>query len=105
MKILEIHVFTAHRVVTDSKDYPNHTRYSPHSWNVTMGESDEPVYDFKELEAKFQRAIALGSAKMFVVQWTDAAGRLKERTVFADDRLSALRLVQRSTARIVSPNK
>ena len=45
-----------------------------------------------------------GSAKMYVIQWTDAWGRIKERTVWAESRLAALRQVYRSTARIISPN-
>lgn len=58
MKILTVEEFTAHRVVTDSEDYPNHTRYSAQSWSQEMGESDEVVHDCDELEAEFQRAIS-----------------------------------------------
>jgi hypothetical protein len=41
-------------VETDNADFPRHTRYGPNSWTVTMGESEEPVYDCAELEAAFQ---------------------------------------------------
>jgi hypothetical protein len=58
MKIIEVRQITAHVVETDSKDFPTHTRYGQNSWTVTMGESDEQVYDCAELEAAFQAFIA-----------------------------------------------
>jgi len=40
---------------TDDDELFNYTRYSADNWFVTMGESDEPVYDSKELEELFQK--------------------------------------------------
>lgn len=62
MKIKEVRQITAHVVETESKDYPTHTRYGPNSWTVTMGESDEQVYECAELEAAFQAFIASNAA-------------------------------------------
>lgn len=58
MKITEVKQITAHIVETDSKDFPTHTRYGPNSWTVSMGESDEQVYECAELESAFQAFIA-----------------------------------------------
>lgn len=61
MKIKEVRQITAHIVEIDRNDCPMHTRYGPNSWTVSMGESEEQVYDFEcaELEAAFQSFIAL----------------------------------------------
>lgn len=58
MKIEEITKAEIHFVTTDEEDYYEYTRYSATNWTVRMGESDEPVYDCKELESMFQRALA-----------------------------------------------
>lgn len=58
MKIKEVREITAHVVETDDKDFPRHTRYGPDSWTVSMGESEEQVYECAELEAAFQAFIA-----------------------------------------------
>ncbi|MCP5006680.1 MAG: hypothetical protein GY941_22465 [Planctomycetes bacterium] len=40
---------------TDDDELFNYTRYSADNWFVTMGESDEHVYDSEELEELFQK--------------------------------------------------
>lgn len=55
MRIVSIKPIKAHRVTTDEPDYHEYTRYAPDSWTVTMGESDESVYDCAELEKEFQK--------------------------------------------------
>lgn len=57
MKIEKVESMTVHFVKTDEKDYREYKRYSPESWTVAMGESDEQVYDCAELEAAFQAFI------------------------------------------------
>ena len=42
---------------TDDDELFSYTRYGADCWYVNMGESDEPVYDCKEIEAKFQEYI------------------------------------------------
>jgi hypothetical protein len=54
MKITKAHEIKGHHVETDEYDFNQYTRYGPYSWFVTMGESDEPVYDCVEIEALFQ---------------------------------------------------
>lgn len=54
MKIKKVRKITAHVVETDDDDCPRHTRYGPDSWTVSMGESEERVYECAELEAAFQ---------------------------------------------------
>jgi len=58
MKIEDIIETTIHFVTTDADEWNEYTRYSADSWTVRMGESDEPEYDCKELEAMFQSALA-----------------------------------------------
>lgn len=43
-----------YQVITD-EEYNQYTRYSDNCWTVTIGESDEPVYDCEELEMEFQK--------------------------------------------------
>lgn len=62
MKIKKVRQITAHRVETDNRDFPDHTRYGPNSWTVSMGESEEQVYEFPELEAAFQAFVAMDQA-------------------------------------------
>lgn len=57
MRITEAHKIKGHHVETDETDYNQYTRYGPDCWFVTMGESDEPVYDCEEIEALFQAYI------------------------------------------------
>ena len=65
MKIEEITKAEIHFVTTDEEDYSEYTRYSATNWTVRRGESDEPVYDCKELESMFQ--IAMGNDNMSLV--------------------------------------
>ncbi len=55
MQIRGITEITAHLIMTDNPDYPYYTRYSPDNWKVTMGESEETVFDCQELEEAFQK--------------------------------------------------
>lgn len=54
MKILETRPIAGHRVETDEPEYNQYIRYGADCWFVQMGESDEPVYDCKELERAYQ---------------------------------------------------
>ncbi len=54
MIIKEVVKSTVFLVTTDEDVYNEYTRYSATNWTVRMGESDEPVYDCKELEDLFQ---------------------------------------------------
>ena len=57
MKILNVTPISGFIVETDEDEQFNYTRYGADSWYVKMGESDEPVYDCKEIEARFQEYI------------------------------------------------
>lgn len=55
MQIKNVEEATVFFVQTD-EPYPNqYTRYDPYNWTVSIGESDEPVYDCQELEDLFQQ--------------------------------------------------
>lgn len=56
--IVSVTPINAHIVVTDKEDCPSYTRYGPDSWTVSMGESEEQVYECAELESEFQKFIA-----------------------------------------------
>ncbi len=45
---------TIHYVATNEEELNSYTRHSATNWTVTMGESEEQVYDCEELEALFQ---------------------------------------------------
>jgi len=38
-----------------TKDNNSYTRHSPNNWTISMGESDEQVYDCTDLEQEFQK--------------------------------------------------
>lgn len=59
--IIKVSKITAHVVDTDEAEFSHYTRYSATSWFVTMGESDEPVYDCEELEKAFQKFLTNGA--------------------------------------------
>lgn len=52
---MEITKNTVYYVEFENEKY---TRHSKDSWTIVMGESEEQVYDHKELEAEFQRVLA-----------------------------------------------
>lgn len=52
MRITETREIKAVGVTTDEAEY---TRYGADAWYVTVGESDEPVYDCKEIEILYQK--------------------------------------------------
>ena len=52
--IKEITKKEIYKVITD-EEYNQYTRYSANCWTVTIGESDEPVYDCEELEIEFKK--------------------------------------------------
>ena len=54
MTTIRVSEIKVHIVETDEKEFNTYTRYNPANWTVRMGESDEQVYDCKELEAAFQ---------------------------------------------------
>jgi hypothetical protein len=41
-------------VETDESELNRYTRHSSENWSVTMGQSDEVVYDCEEMEKLFQ---------------------------------------------------
>jgi hypothetical protein len=57
MEILNVTPIQGFTVATDDDELFSYTRYGADCWYVNMGESDEPVYDCKEIEAKFQEYI------------------------------------------------
>ena len=44
----------SHCVEVDNSEFTMYTRHSSDCWTVRIGESEEPVYDCKEIEAAFQ---------------------------------------------------
>jgi len=54
MKIINATKSIVFYVETDENELNKYTRHSSENWTVTMGESDEPVYDCEELEKLFQ---------------------------------------------------
>jgi len=61
MKIEGIRRAEVHFVTTDGQVHCEYTRYGSDCWFVRIGESDEPVYDYQELEELFQSALDRGS--------------------------------------------
>jgi hypothetical protein len=57
MKILKVTPISGFIVETNEDEQFSYTRHGADCWYVKMGESDEPVYDCKEIEAKFQEYI------------------------------------------------
>jgi len=57
MKITNVEPISGVRVTTDQPEFNEYTRYGPDCWYVTMGESDEPVYDCRELERLYQERV------------------------------------------------
>lgn len=57
MKILEIKEVTCFSVTTDEELYCQYYRYGADAWYLTMGESDEPVYNCEEIERLYQEYI------------------------------------------------
>ena len=53
MKITNVKKTTCFLITTD-EEYPNgYTRFGKDSWTVTIGESEEQVYDTEKLEKLF----------------------------------------------------
>lgn len=57
MKIEKIDKITIFYVTTDEEEYNEYKRYSSEHWTVSMGESDELVYDCEKLEELFQKEL------------------------------------------------
>jgi hypothetical protein len=49
-------------VETDENELNRYTRHSSENWTVTMGESDETVYDCEEMEKLFQEWLSQNGA-------------------------------------------
>ena len=58
MKILNVKKVVCFSVKTDGEGWTQYTRYSAKSWTVTMGESEEQLYDYQEIEQLYQEWIA-----------------------------------------------
>ena len=54
MKIIDFMKATVYFVETDESNYYFYTRYAADNWMKRIGESEEPVFDCKELERQFQ---------------------------------------------------
>ena len=58
MKIIEAVPMTVYIIKTDREEFNQYIRYDSDTWFMTMGESDEPMYDdCKEIEKLFQEFI------------------------------------------------
>ena len=57
LKIISAGEAIINYVTTNEPELNSYTRHSPTNWTVVMGESSEPVYDCKEIEALFQAHI------------------------------------------------
>ena len=54
MDFISIETAKIWHIETTEDEFNKYTRHSAGCWTVTMGESEEMVYDCEELEAKFQ---------------------------------------------------
>lgn len=54
MQIRDVNEIQGHIVDTDDKPWGQYIRYGYDCWYLSMGESDEPVYNCEELEKTFQ---------------------------------------------------
>lgn len=54
MKVVDFMKAIVYFVETDESNYTFYTRYAADNWTKRIGESDEPVFDCKELERQFQ---------------------------------------------------
>jgi len=54
MKITEVTKIVCFLIETDDEYNCMYTRYSADNWTVRIGESDEPLYDCKEIESLYQ---------------------------------------------------
>lgn len=57
MQILEVRDVYAMAVETNENPWNQYTRYGHDAWFVSMGESQEPVYDCEEIERAYQEYI------------------------------------------------
>jgi len=57
MQIKSIYETVVYTVETDRPGWNTYHRYGAETWMIGMGESDEIVYDYTELESKFQEFI------------------------------------------------
>lgn len=57
MRITKITPVTGERVTTDENEFNEYIRYGADCWYVQMGESDEPVYECRELERLYQEHV------------------------------------------------
>ena len=57
MRIIETTPILCISVTTDETKFNEYIRYSVDFWYVKMGESEEPVYECKEIERLYQEYI------------------------------------------------
>ena len=57
MKIIEVTPIQGVRVTTDEVEFNEYIRYGADCWYVLTGESDEPVYECRELERLYQEHV------------------------------------------------
>jgi len=58
MKITKVTKIVCFLIETDEESWNEYTRYGADNWTVTMGESDEQLYDCKEIENLYQEWLA-----------------------------------------------
>ena len=58
MEITEVTKIVCFLIETDDEYQNEYTRYSADNWTVRMGESDEALYNCKEIEALYQEWLA-----------------------------------------------
>ena len=63
MKVKQVTEIQSLRVETDEEECFDYTRYSADSWWVSMGGSEEEVYDCTEIEQAYQDYIAINMQK------------------------------------------
>lgn len=64
MKIKEVTKATIFHVETDDDFYCMYIRYGKGCWMITMGESDELIYNDEELEKLFQDYLSENNIKL-----------------------------------------
>lgn len=57
MKIIDVDALESFIVTTDEEDQFQYARHGPDCWTVVMGQSEETVFDCKEIEALFQEYV------------------------------------------------
>lgn len=57
MKIIEVTPISGMIVATDEPEFNEYVRYGPDCWYVRMGESEEPWYEYGQIEKLYQECV------------------------------------------------